>query len=280
MKRFLSSLFGGRRTVLDSAAFSQKAAARFRKGFPKVAAVAVVRDLELQLTDDQGAKRSVFLNNSFASYLSAPGKIDEILGIYVRALAEPEPLSTRVDPGRIVPVVKDALWLTEAMTMARQRSNREPVPPVHEVLNELLIVLFAEDSPTRIRFLTEENLRASDLARETLRTLAVDNLRKLLPKVEVRPGGAFSLVTAGGNYEASLLLLDDLWSKRSIAADGDYVVAVPARDLLLVAASDSPANVARLREVASQMAAKAAYRLSDALFVYREGAFAVLPPTP
>jgi uncharacterized protein YtpQ (UPF0354 family) len=83
------------------------------------------------------------------------------------------------------------------------------------------------------------------------------------------------MITADGSYESSLLLLDDLWSKGDVPAkvDGDVVVAIPARDLLFFTGSSNPAGVARLRELAAKYVKQASYRLTAALFVYRDGRF-------
>jgi uncharacterized protein YtpQ (UPF0354 family) len=105
----------------------------------------------------------------------------------------------------------------------------------------------------------------------------VENLKRLLPKIEVHAGPLVSMVTAGGNYEASLLLFDELWSNGPIRVEGDFVVAVPARDVLLVTGSRNLAGIAKLRELAVKMVRESSYHLTDQLFVYRQGSFQRLP---
>jgi len=94
--------------------------------------------------------------------------------------------------------------------------------------------------------------------------------------MELRSGPLMSMIVAGGSYEASLLLLDDVWSKGPVPAkvDGDVVVAIPARDLLMVTGSRNRAGVDRLRELATKFASTTPYRLTPVLFVYRNGRFA------
>jgi Uncharacterized protein conserved in bacteria len=65
------------------------------------------------------------------------------------------------------------------------------------------------------------------LSREALRSLAIANLKRLLPKIEMRRVGGVGLMSAGGNYEASLLLIDDIWSGGQVKVNGDIVVAIP-----------------------------------------------------
>jgi len=72
-------------------------------------------------------------------------------------------------------------------------------------------------------------------------------------------------------------LFDELWSGGQIKVDGDDVVAVPSRDVLLVTGSRNLAGIAKLRELAAQIVRQSPYRLTDELFVYREGSFQRLP---
>jgi uncharacterized protein YtpQ (UPF0354 family) len=92
-----------------------------------------------------------------------------------------------------------------------------------------------------------------------------------LPKIEMRAGsdGVF-LISAGGDFEASLLVVDSLWSSGQIKVEGDIVAAVPAKDALLVTGSDNKAGIARLHTLATDLAA-GPYPLTQALFIYRRG---------
>jgi uncharacterized protein YtpQ (UPF0354 family) len=85
--------------------------------------------------------------------------------------------------------------------------------------------------------------------------------------------GDVMLISAGGDYEASLLLIDDIWSGGQIKVDGDVVVAVPARDVLLVTGSRNRTALKSIRELAAKYVAEGRYELTDTLFVYRDGRF-------
>ena len=84
------------------------------------------------------------------------------------------------------------------------------------------------------------------------------------------------ILRAGGDYDASLILLDKIWSAGQVKVDGDIVVAIPSRDLLMITGSSSKDGVATLRKIAKETAASAPYRLTPELFVYRSGKFEVL----
>jgi len=80
-------------------------------------------------------------------------------------------------------------------------------------------------------------------------------------------------VQAGGEHEAALLLVDDLWSGPSIAVKvrGEPVVAVPARDVLLVTGADDPAGLEKVRSAAARVLREGTDTLSADLLVWRAG---------
>lgn len=80
------------------------------------------------------------------------------------------------------------------------------------------------------------------------------------------------LIDAGGTYEASLLLADELWSGDQFKVDGDIVVAVPARDVLVVTGSHNRTAIARLRTLAAELAT-GPYALTAVLYAWRGGKF-------
>jgi uncharacterized protein YtpQ (UPF0354 family) len=155
----------------------------------------------------------------------------------------------------------------------RARGGPELAENLVEDLNKDLVIVYAEDSPRNIRFLTASNLTELGIEKEQLRALAVANLRRLVPTPEVTRGPLVSMIVAGGDYEASLLLFDELWSGGPVSVDGEIVVAIPARNILLFAGSRNKAGIARLRQLASKYAREAPYRLTGRLFVFRGGRF-------
>jgi uncharacterized protein YtpQ (UPF0354 family) len=179
----------------------------------------------------------------------------------------------QVDRARIVPVVKDRAWLAEIRQTAKARGAKDPDHEVFDDLNEDLVIVYAEDTPRNIRYLTPDDLSELGIKKAQLRALAVGNLRNLLPKIELSKGPLVTMITAGGDYEASLLLLDNLWTSDQLAVEGEIIVAIPARDVLLFTGSKQPGGVAKLRQLASDISQKASYRLTDRLFVYRSGKF-------
>ncbi len=149
-----------------------------------------------------------------------------------------------------------------------------PSGPKPEILtepfNSELAIVYAEDRPQSLRYL----MTGDDVGdRAQLRQLALGNLHRMLAKIEMREGADHVLlIEAGGNYEASLLLADGIWSSDQIKVDGDIVVAVPDRSALLITGSHNREGIARLRKIAAERAV-GPYALTPSLFVYRDGKF-------
>lgn len=274
MSGFLSSLrslFGGKPVdpPMDPAAFTEEVARRVRAAVPEID-VKVVGELELAIDmTDEGGNRA-FLHNAYQMYQGeSPKRRDDLIDRFVDSFAEAAKGLER-SPEAIIPVVKDRAWLIEIEASMRQMGG-EGQDKVYEHLNDDLVVVYAIDTPSNIAYLNPEELARLGVERDALRALAVRNLRGLLPGIEVQRGEKLNMITADGNYEASLLLFSDLWEREREKLRGEPVAAVPARDLLLFADSADAEAVAQLRQLAAKMREEAAYSLTDRLFVLREG---------
>ena len=266
------SLFGGRASEppMNPADFTEDVARRVRAAAPQLD-VQVVGELELAINMTEEGGNRAFLNNAYQMYQgeSARNRSD-LIDRYVRSFAE---AAAGLEHSRdaIIPIVKDRGWLEEIRQSMLQMQGTEGQDKVYEDLNDDLVVVYAIDTPSNIAYLNPEELERLDVTREELRALAVRNLRGLLPGIEVHRGDLVNMITADGNYEASLLLFADLWEREREKLRGEPVAAVPARDLLLFADFANTDAVAQLKQLAAKMRAEATYALTDRLFVLRDG---------
>jgi len=263
---------------LGRAQFTEHVAGQLRKAVPGLT-VTVIRDLELRAVTKDQRESTVFLDNAYAELAHDPDDLDAIVARHVASAKETMGRKApQVRRDRIVPVIKDRGWLEEVRRSLRERGARKELAQVWEEYNSELVIVYAEDSPKNIRYLGEDDLRALGLSRGELRPLAIRNLLSILPKIELHGQGGLYMMTAGGDYEASLILADRIWDGGEVKVDGDVVVAIPARDVLLICGSrDSPA-IAKVREIAARTAKEAPYRLTAALLVRRNGKFQRLSP--
>jgi uncharacterized protein YtpQ (UPF0354 family) len=265
-----------RAETLTPQAFTEAAAAAARTAMPS-AEVTVAGNLHLETRSAGGEQITTDLHNAYETYLRAPERRDEVIHAYIGVLVESVTFGdakTALDRTRIVPVLKLQRWV-EGARQAQNNAKLDPkVDPKPEILtdpfNSELAIVYAEDRPQSLRYL----MTTDDVGdRAQLRALALGNLQHMLPKIEMRQGADhIFLIEAGGNYEASLLLADGIWSSGQINVDGDIVAAVPDRSALLVTGSRNRDGIARLRKMAAELAV-GPYALTPTLFVYRDGKF-------
>ncbi len=253
--------------------FTREFAEAFRKASPGLK-VSIVKDLELKVTSTDGRDSTSFLDNAYDMYKQDPkAKADVIRRFVAAGLETIDTVRDEVDRTRIVPVIKDRPWLEETRQALLSRGAKEVPEHVYEDFSPELIILYAEDSPKNIRYLGPKDLESAKIERSELRALACENLKRLLPKIERHGTNGLYMLTAGGDYEASLLVLDSIWSGGQMDVSGDVVVAVPTRDILLVTGSQNPQGIEKVKQMVKEASAGGSYRLTQKLFVYRNGRF-------
>jgi uncharacterized protein YtpQ (UPF0354 family) len=257
-----------RADLLSPRAFTDAFAAAATAALP-AAKVTVAGDLHIETRGPSGKDTTTDLRNAYDVYRADYSRLDEIIHDYVGVLVESVRYGETVQPldrSRIVPVLKSQRWVEGV-----QRGTSPQAPQLlTEPYNTELTVVYAEDLPNSVRYL---NTRDDVGDRTQLRNLALGNLHRILTKIEMRPGldGTW-LIAADGNYDASLLLADQVWSSGQLKVDGDIVAGVPIRGALFVTGSHNHTGLARMRAVAAQLAA-GPYGLSSELFIRRDGKF-------
>jgi uncharacterized protein YtpQ (UPF0354 family) len=288
MKRFIQTVLAAlgmcsgcsKSDVLSPAMFTSEFATVLRKSSPELK-VEIVRDLQLKVTTADGAETTSFLDNAYDNYKLDPRSKDEVIKRFIAAgletieqLQKPQEL----DRTRVIPVIKDRPWIEESRKAITSRGTKAMPENVYEDLNSDLIILYAEDSPKTIRYLAPEDLEKAQINRSELRKLACENLKRLLPKIERHGTDGLYMLTAGGDYEASLLLLDSVWSDLQKEVQGDIVVSIPTRDLLYVTGSQDAQGIEKMKQLVEKMFAQGSYRLTSKLFVFRGGKLDELKP--
>jgi uncharacterized protein YtpQ (UPF0354 family) len=259
--------------LLTPGQFTTEFAEALRKAAPGFQ-VKIVQDLELKITKKGSDEHTTFLDNAYDSYKQEPREKQDVLARYIASGIETYTAKTEiVDKRRIVPIIKDKDWLEETNQAMLARGAKKPLEHVFDNYNGALVVVYAEDSPKNIRYLTPSDVSQLKLSRERLHAMACENLKEILPKIELHGNNGLYTVTAGGTYEASLLLLDSIWNKENLPVEGEIVVAIPTRDLLLVTGSYDKEGISKLKALAKKSYDEGSYRLTQQLFVRRGGKF-------
>eukprot|EP01035_Chromulina_nebulosa_P005892 gene5892-biopygen4990 len=136
--------------------------------------------------------------------------------------------------------------------------------PVERALVADLVVFYAFDVGSHYELVSNRDLARLGLSPDELHERALANLRALNLEVRAHQGERTMMLTAGGNYEATLILLPEIWETIAEMVSGRIVVSVPGRDMLLVAGDADPENLAELRRVTSSAIERADKPLSRA----------------
>ena len=219
-------------------------------------------DSTVRIVQPDGKESTTFMANVWVNYSQDVEGRREMLERYKRlAISLHEPVED-ISRERIVATMKDAQF----MTLFKEKDD-----VMAEHLCGDLWVVYAADLQDRIRSLTRTHLSEAGIAESELRELAKDNLQRVLPSAEQHGDGPWYLLTAGGDYTASLLLFDGLWDDLADSVEGDVVAVVPSRDVLLYTGSRSKEGIASIRQRAADIIATGSYLISETLIVRSGG---------
>ena len=212
-----------------------------------------------------------YLANAYANYQNTPDRVKQITTDYVSAICVALNLDmSSLNVNQIVPVIKDWQFIEETRkTIGVSGTPDDDIAQVFERYNDSLVVLYAEDAPQTITYPSWEMVAEAGLEMADLRTLAVNNLQRILPPIEcLTHDNSLYAITAGSYFETSLILSDSFWQERKLDVDGDYVIAIPARGMLFVTGSNHNETIQMLRMIALQAAQESAYPLTNQLYIY------------
>ncbi len=143
---------------LTPRAFTQEIARALTAALPSTT-VTIKDDLELELSDRSGLKRTLRLANAYQDYSLDPTRFGEVVQAIVAALSRSGSGQAKLDPSRIVPVIKDRQWLVDLHKTLKARGAEQE--HLSDDVNNELVIVYAEDDPARMRYLTKVRISAS-----------------------------------------------------------------------------------------------------------------------
>lgn len=207
------------------------------------------------------APTTVFLENMWRQCRddveSRVDHVERFLRALLTTLSSDEGLPDR---SCIVPTIKDEGYFNIYAGRAQ-----EEVPFASEHLVADLWIIYAIDSADSMKTLQKTHVKDLGLDAGALKKLAINNLRRILPPVEQHGEGPAYMLTAGGDYVASLLLFDELWAELKQQISGDVLAAVPSRDVLLFTDSHSNEGIKQIKASIAKVMESGGYLISDTI---------------
>jgi uncharacterized protein YtpQ (UPF0354 family) len=259
----LLSACSNKKEVLSEAEFADKYLLALKKNNPSVE-YSLAPDLSVN-AKYKGTDYSHFPDNAYREYLMEPDSIDQVLIKFTQTANDLYKESKGVNTRNIIPVIKSADFIDDVKKLVGVTDSTNS-SPVFEKYNDELLIVYAEDSEKSISYFTQDNFNELRINRNTIQALALDNLDRMLTKTERIGDNGRYMVTSGGSYEASLLLLKSFWTRKNFPVKGDIVIAVPNRDMLLVTGSKDRANIDWLKTRAQASYDSGSYQVSPNLF--------------
>jgi uncharacterized protein YtpQ (UPF0354 family) len=247
---------------LDEQRFTEIFTAAARNRLPEYR-FTIVAPLEINVTFGDLEHR-VFLDNFWKESSGDADNRAETLDRFLLSLEESayraNAANVAIDRNSLVPIVKDSLFLRSIQEQTGNQANLA----AEELLGDLWIV-YASDSDQQIRFLEWADIDAVGLSRDEVKTVALGNLQTLLPEISRHGDGPVYMLTCGGNYEASLILVSSIWESQAELVAGDLILGVPNRDMVVFTGADSITGVETLAELIDRSYREGAYPISNEL---------------
>ena len=229
--------------LMNEQEFTQLYIDALREAFPDIT-INSTAVLEVStITPDDQREVKHFLDNCFNEYLTNPNDLNDILDKYLAPLVriyKPEEATAITDC--IFPTIKDTTYIKKLKSIV---PDAEELPMVYEKYNDELYVFYGVDDGDSIGSLSTSDFEELGMSIEALRELALNNLANTL-EIEAQADEHLIFLTADGNYEASLILLTDIWTKENFPVEGEIIIGVPARDVLVVCGSEDAKGLAQL----------------------------------
>lgn len=229
--------------------------------------VTFVLNQDGSITSDNKDENYIFyLDNAYKSYQLEPDSLETVLNRFIAPSALLYREKKKMDLSTIVPVIKPVDYI------AALNKGNKPLEMATKPYNDQLVIVYAEDLPEGFKYLTKKDFDSIGISADSLHELAIANFYKQVPNIEKYSKDGRHMLGAGGNYEASLILLPTLWMD-DCPVDGDFVVAIPTRDLIFITGSDNKAGLDTLRRYAAESYATGSYTVSDHLFRWNGSKF-------
>jgi len=229
-----------------------------------------LKELEIK-TKYNGKDLTHLLNNAYSEYVREEENKNEVFERYIKSaltLYHPKP---EFSFDKIVPNIKDWRYLEEL----RKIQQHKEVEYVYERYNDELYIFYAQDSEHSISYLIKNDIKEYEIETEGLKENSIKNLLNILPEIKSHGENGYFILTAGGDYEASLILEQSIWTKENFAVKGEIVIGIPARDLVLITGSEDEEGIKRLKETINEVNQTGNHLVSEKIFIWKQGKFEI-----
>jgi len=151
--------------------------------------------------------------------------------------------------------------------------------PLMRVAHGNFGVAYLVDLGDHYTWVTAGQLEEAGMTLDELHRVGIANLQRKVGELRIMEGDEAQMLAMGGEFEASLMLVDALWEPKGVL--GAYtpngaIAAIPARDVLAFCDARSKKGLDGVRKVAANPLPEPRHALTTRLFARRNGRWKVL----
>ncbi len=132
--------------------------------------------------------------------------------------------------------------------------TRPDIPVITDLGNGLLTT-YVVIQGNKLRYVEQRHLIDAGLSQAQLHHHALENLTQIskTKAAQLLPHGDVFMVLCGGNFEASLILIDDLWEDTlDHFAPNGFIAVFPYRDILAFCDAEFATGIEQLRQIVTR----------------------------
>ncbi|WP_457618858.1 DUF1444 family protein [Lutibacter sp.] len=249
---------------MDEKAFTVEFCKYLKSKFQDIK-VEYIKELEVRYKIAGKEEITALLYNAYTEYRIDPSEINSIFEKSIVWVND----KNKKTMENIVPIIKGKRFYMEIQDLKFGKDL------YFEKLNEELYIYYAFDNEHHISYVKIEDLKKLEISSNEIRDVAIDNLITLVPQIKRIDFDGFFIITANGIYESSLILLDDIWTKENFPVKGDFVIAIPAREVLLITGTQEEKGLKILKEKYLNDDMEYSYFITKEMFVLRNSRWEV-----
>jgi hypothetical protein len=238
----------------------------------------LTEDFSIATSNTDDTKYSTYLDNAYAIYVQDPSNLDFIFERFLANYNSEQYSQSSLDKklANLMPVLKDDGYINNVKAMIKKQKSDIAFPLYYEPLNNGLNLMYVFDTPEKMQFLSDKNLDELGLEKAQVKERAINNLLNAVPQLSVSGDTSFiSYLVADENYEASFLLVDQLWSKDNFPVKGDIIVFAMSRSLVFITGSEDKAGIEAILNIKNAPDAPTSHALASTFLVRKENKWKV-----
>jgi len=226
---------------------------------------------EFCLVGGSGSAEIYNLHNAYRDYCEARRKQrPEVLAHYIRSMQAPAMPATFAEArAGLRPVLRGRSMLEYMRLMHAGQRETQPFKQGSAPFSADSVLMLAYDSPHSIQTLSHTALEGWGVSFDVALSAALDNLRDMTVANFVQLAPGLLLAAWDDSYEASRILLADLFFRLEVG--GDPVVMIPTRNRLLVASSNDSAAQLAMLALSRSYASEEGRSISALMYRFEQG---------